>query len=1006
MKRKTQGLACLAGGLLLTTMAAPMAGQSAPPRVQAAPRNAQAQQAASRLHSPEHERISPADARRLQDIIRRERQRYGHLLPQPGMTGPMLNAKQPLRAAANNQWVNIGPFKADYAKYGDVVLPVTDAGEVGDFATDPLDANVLYVAFEQGGLWKSMDGGNSWRPKLEHLNNLSASAIAIDPSDSRRILLGQTQVLGGAKVLRSGDSGESWTEGTVLGEATQIFTLLQLKHQPNTVVVATDRGVFRSVDGAATFSKLAVGNDTVKWREASIAWTGGNTLILGVGALDPQSAGGSLWQSLDNGANWSQIQIDAKVPVSLFSVASAPSNPLVVYAMAGAESSIDVPADLAEIFKSTDGGVTWSGIAKDSGAFKAYSNGNSETPTLANLLNGAGDYSHMLAVDPTNPERVYFGGGKVIASTADGGRSFQLSADYRGNWGLPYVHATAKAMHFARDGAFYLASMGGMARSRDSGVTWTQSLNQGLATHSIAGICSGDPAHLIALTYGGSVRVRSGTTGTFNQERIGSASSCVVDPTRPQTSVLQDDDNGMILKSVDGGRSWREACQGLPVCAGLPKSGYKMLWSARRAEGLMLYTYAEGQLFKSSDFAESWEPVSANYLGSTFQSLAVAPSDAETLSAITVGAVEVSSDGGATWVARGPVQQPQAFIHTVAFDPTDSKVLYVASRSVRPTFNHMWRSNDFGVSWKPIDLNGFPTGIHVYDLIADPTRAGTLYAGTFLGVYRSSDRGDTWQRFGQGLPMIRAYDLSLTPDGNTLHVGTGGRGVWEIALDDGGNNDGLQNGVPLKDLAGAKASEQFWTMTVPANASTLRFVTAGGSGDADLYVKFGSKPSTSSYDCRSNRSSNTESCVIRAPQAGIYHVMLRGWNAYSGVSLTGSYSTVARTAYSNETDIAIVDRGSVTSAIAVNGRSGNAPADTQVEVDIRHTYRGDLKVELLAPDGTAYLLHDRTGGSADDLRQVYTVDLSSEAISGEWKLRVTDLARGDSGHIDRWSITL
>lgn len=1004
MKRKTQGLACLAGGLLLTSMAAPMAGPTTSPRAPAAPGNAQAEQAAARQHSPDNERISPADARRLQQIIRRERQRYGHLLPQPGMTGPMLDAKQPLHASSNNQWVNIGPFNADYARYGDVVLKVTDAGDVADFATDPLDPNVLYAAFDLGGLWKSMDGGNSWRPKIEHLSNLSAAAIAIDRNDSRRIFLGQHQVLGGAKVIRSVDGGETWTEGPALANATEIFNLMLVPQKPNSLLAATDRGLFISTDGAVTFSRLPIGEVSEVWRNASIAWAGNDTLVVGTGVRSTQR--GSIWRSIDSGTTWSEVNgIDAGIDISLFTVASAPSHPSVVYAIAGTQWKWETGADLAEIFRSSDGGATWTGIARESGAFKPYINANVDAPHLGTLLNGAGDYRQALVVDPSNPDRAFFGGGNLIAATDDGGQTFRQVSDHRGKWSLPYVHATANAMHFAANGSLYIGSTGGLARSDDGGLSWTQTLNRGLATHSIWQLCSGGRSGeaMITNSFATGMRVRAGATGTFNQERFTPGYGCIFDPSDMRTA-LWSGDHTLILKTKDGGKTWNKSCAGIEGCDDVLRPNESRLWSVTRDGVMTLYTQSNDRLYRSVDFGDSWQQVTPGepmgYLGA----FAVSPVNPHLLAARKDSNFLLSQDGGMTWQIA-PTSAP-FFMHTIEFDPAQTNTLYAASRTVSALMSHIWRSTDFGQTWKPIDLGGFPTGIHVYDLIADPGRPGTLYAGTFLGVYRSTDRGDTWQRFGQGLPMVRVYDLSLTPDGNTLHVGTGGRGVWEIALTDNGGDDGLQNGVPLKDLAGAKASEQFWTMTVPANASTLRFVTTGGSGDADLYVKFGSKPSATSYDCRSNSSSNSESCVIGTPQAGTYHVMLRGWSAYSGVSLTGSYSTVARTAYANDTDTAIIDRGSVSSAITVAGRNGKAPSDTQVEVDIRHSYRGDLKVELLAPDGSAYLLHDRKGGSADDLRQTYTVDLSNEAISGEWKLRVTDLAPGDTGHIDRWSITL
>uniref|UniRef100_UPI0006EBACA0 M28 family metallopeptidase n=2 Tax=Streptomyces TaxID=1883 RepID=UPI0006EBACA0 len=112
-------------------------------------------------------------------------------------------------------------------------------------------------------------------------------------------------------------------------------------------------------------------------------------------------------------------------------------------------------------------------------------------------------------------------------------------------------------------------------------------------------------------------------------------------------------------------------------------------------------------------------------------------------------------------------------------------------------------------------------------------------------------------------------------------------------------------------------------------------------------------------------------------------------------------------AYENTTDVAIPDNGAaVTSTVNVTGRTGNAPAALKVGVDIRHTWRGDLVVDLLAPDGTAYRLKDSSGNdSADDVIATYTVDASAKAANGAWKLRVQDVAAQDTGYINSWKLT-
>ncbi|MBD8526685.1 S8 family serine peptidase [Pseudomarimonas arenosa] len=223
----------------------------------------------------------------------------------------------------------------------------------------------------------------------------------------------------------------------------------------------------------------------------------------------------------------------------------------------------------------------------------------------------------------------------------------------------------------------------------------------------------------------------------------------------------------------------------------------------------------------------------------------------------------------------------------------------------------------------------------------------------------------------------------------------------------GGGGTTLSNGVPVTGLSASTGQALNYTMAVPAGASNLRFVTSGGSGDADLYVKFGSAPTTSSYDCRSWSSSNNETCNISSAQAGTYYVMVRAYSSFSGVSLTGSYTAGGggTQTYANESNYTINDNSTINSPISVSGRSGNGLSSTQVAVDIKHTYIGDLTVDLIAPDGSVYNLHNRSGGSADNIIRNYTVNLSSEALNGSWTLRVRDSANADTGYLDRWAIT-
>ncbi|MER7732488.1 M28 family metallopeptidase [Streptomyces erythrochromogenes] len=129
--------------------------------------------------------------------------------------------------------------------------------------------------------------------------------------------------------------------------------------------------------------------------------------------------------------------------------------------------------------------------------------------------------------------------------------------------------------------------------------------------------------------------------------------------------------------------------------------------------------------------------------------------------------------------------------------------------------------------------------------------------------------------------------------------------------------------------------------------------------------------------------------------------------AYAIWNLGASTPVPPGPSFENTTDVNIPDSpaAAVNSPISVTGVAGNAPATTKVDVNIVHTYRGDLVVDLVAPDGTVYNLHNRTGGSADNIVGSYTVNASSEVANGTWNLRVKDAAAQDVGYINSWKIT-
>jgi len=201
------------------------------------------------------------------------------------------------------------------------------------------------------------------------------------------------------------------------------------------------------------------------------------------------------------------------------------------------------------------------------------------------------------------------------------------------------------------------------------------------------------------------------------------------------------------------------------------------------------------------------------------------------------------------------------------------------------------------------------TGAKAYFSLAVPAGA------TNLSFTTSGGTGDVdlYVKFGSA-PTTSSYDCRPYKSGNaeSCPIASAQAGTYYVMLhayssysgasllgkyDDGGQppppppppDNELQNGVPVTNISGASGSQQFWTMPVPAGKPSLTFTISGGTGDADLYVRFGSAPTTTTYNCRPYRTGNNETCTFTNPSAGTWHVMLRGYTSYSGVSLVGQH---------------------------------------------------------------------------------------------------------------------
>ncbi|QGZ53213.1 S8 family serine peptidase [Streptomyces sp. QHH-9511] len=218
-----------------------------------------------------------------------------------------------------------------------------------------------------------------------------------------------------------------------------------------------------------------------------------------------------------------------------------------------------------------------------------------------------------------------------------------------------------------------------------------------------------------------------------------------------------------------------------------------------------------------------------------------------------------------------------------------------------------------------------------------------------------------------------------------------GNGVIDIAAPGGDGASGVYSTLP----GGKYGSKSGTSMASPhvAGVAALMASVDPALTPADIRARL----STQANDTACPSDSR---CTGTTAKNGFF-----GEGQTDALKAVGGFTPPPGKYFENLTDVTVADNATVESPITVSGVTGNAPATLKVGVDIKHTYIGDLKVDLVAPDGTVYTVHNRAGGSTDNIATTYTVNASSEVANGVWKLRVNDNASQDTGRIDAWNLT-
>ncbi len=429
--------------------------------------------------------------------------------------------------------------------------------------------------------------------------------------------------------------------------------------------------------------------------------------------------------------------------------------------------------------RSTDGGETWAPL--DLGNKKPT---NMEGK-FVNILSSQGNFCNVLGVDNKNPNIVYGAGTDMYRST-DGGESWAWMTDWAGRGdGRAYVHADFHDFMQLSDGTILFGTDGGVFASSDAGTTF-RSLNRTMQVFYSNGICV-DPRNLDrigvgAQDNGNSMRVQ-GTE--WRETMTGDGFACAFHPTNPDISYMTTQ-NLSVWRSTDGGQSFQRIREGLTDAGGAQAIFSTSLIPVSASGAFRLYTFSRRKLWVTTDNGDTWAEASQDLpLSNNINDLTVSATAPNKMALVDWRRnILVSSDTGATWTKTGEVPVYNFNSLIIRIDPADTNRLFIASDTPVAERQRLFSSPDNGVTWTPIsrtgEANGLPD-VPINSFEVDPTAPNVYWAGTFTGLYRSGDGGQTWRRHGQGLPNVPVKSLAFDPNGQRLRAGTQGRGVWEVA---------------------------------------------------------------------------------------------------------------------------------------------------------------------------------------------------------------------------------
>lgn len=696
------------------------------------------------------------------------------------------------------------PFKE--LKYRNV--GPAQGGRVSRVAGVAGDPNIYYAATASGGVWKSIDGGLTFKPLFDTQPISSIGSLAVAPSDPNIIYVGSGEanirgnVAAGNGIYKSIDAGKTWTR--VWTQEGQIGTMVVHPRNPDVAFAAVlghafgpnaERGVYRTKDGGKTWQQVLKKDGDTGASDVAMDPSNPNVLFAGFWQarrkpwdLVSGGPGSGLYVSRDGGDTWKQLK-EHGLPEGIWGkvgVAVAPSDGRRVYAL--------IEAEKGGLFRSDDGGENWT-LATSDRALRQRAwyyttltvnpvNADDvwfpQVPLLRTIDGGRsiryvkgphhGDY-HDAWIDPKDPRRIIVANDGGVDITLDGGETwhapalrigqfYHVSADTR----VPYRIAGAQQDLGTAQGPSDSLTRGGIAAGEWYGV------GGGEAGHVVSD--SSDPNIVYAGEYLGYIsrydhrtrQARNVSAYPENPSGHGGADFkyrfqwTAPIATSPHDAKVVYHGGNVLFKTTNGGQSW---------------------------------TAISPDLTRDDKSKEQWAggPITGDNTGvETYCTIFAVAESPNQKDLIWVGSddglVHVTRDGGKTWknVTAAMTGFPEwGTVSIIEPSPFDAGTAYVVVDAHRLDNMHpyLFKTTDFGATWARLDAK-LAQDVYLHAVREDPKKKGLLYLGTERGLMYSPDDGASWLSLQLNLPTVAVHDLVIKD--NDLVVATHGRSLW--ILDD------------------------------------------------------------------------------------------------------------------------------------------------------------------------------------------------------------------------------